>query len=1363
MNRWPAKPVRPRGTLQPVTGESTESVHEEEEEETGREAGEELEAEEEGVVHRGVRDPGQPSKAEREQHELTHIPFRSWCHHCVRGRGKTMPHMYKGTKLDEEDELPTISMDYCFQKKGDHEQDEHMKMITTLVMKESPTGNIISIVAPKKGREDHVVRKVLEALKWLGNQRVRLIIKSDGEPSLKALVRLIQQRRELEHIAETGVGNAGTLVEEAPLNDSASNGAAEKAVQEVEGHVRTWVSYVEEKMGQPLRGDSHVIPWLVEYVSTAINRTKVGSDGKTPYVRSKGKSSKTKLLPFGEKILWMLPKEVRRKNPKMTPRFNFGIWIGINETTGEYLVTTPEGIKRARTIRRMPSDSRWDADFMRRCKGTPWDYEGKEEYGDMGGNADMPETAREQREDPKEEPRHAADDRRVRRMKISLADVAKHGPTQGCAGCRAAVLKKRATPHSEACRERMLEAIGSTPEGAERIRVAEERLDMELARRLERDAVACEEARESKRARVRDVGKEEEEEEEEGCQQDPQAHDARHDAPEPGHEEARASRERPDEEDDRGAKKQRLSAVDHSKGKNDIMFIYENEHEQDGETVWKDIVDRKPVLIVGGFSGPESWTHARSQYALFCSKVYELQAREGRYFMHEDSRKRQSWEYQPLRDVMKYTDVQYVTGDACNDGNRIMTNAGPKRVVCEVHVMTNSTEAAKLVADNGLERCESAVVTGVKKTVIKKKLKIMQNLAIKSMQLQMKKNREDLRAALMSIEASQEDGEAEEEVNIEKFIDHVNGGLLDPEKVKMARAKEMEYIRKMRVYDKVPRRRCEESSQRKTIKLRWVDTCKADGTYRSRLVAKEFRRDPKPEFFSATPPVEAFKLLISLVASAQVDTRDWGEWEEPDMKFKRGTNDADDKVCLLYSDISRAYFHAAAREDKYVEIPMEDWQEGDEDRCGKLRVSMYGTRDAAVNWEACYAELLTENGFRRGKASTCLYFHPRKQLRLAVHGDDFACGGPLCHLRWLMCVLDGKFEATHKIMGEHPHLLKEIRILNRKVKWESNGIDIEADPKHVEILTKDMDLQSAKPMRTPAVREVGARGSCDHEDDEDDEADISILDADSFIGAMSKKIWKKDKKATHRGEEAESEGDRLGEEESTRYRSLVARLNYLSIDRPDIQFAVKNCAKAMSTPKECHWKQLKRVVRYLLHRPVVAVHFGWQRWPKRICVFTDSDWAGDRASRKSTSGGAMTAGVHLIRSWSKDQSVLAMSSGEAELYAANYGAAQALGLQSMARDIGMTADVDLLIDAKATMGIISRRGLGKVRHLAVQDLWLQDAVNQKKLFLHKVASDKNIADLMTKPLTSDEITNHMNNMKLKWWESTRQYFESVRA
>ena len=87
-------------------------------------------------------------------------------------------------------------------------------------------------------------------------------------------------------------------------------------------------------------------------------------------------------------------------------------------------------------------------------------------------------------------------------------------------------------------------------------------------------------------------------------------------------------------------------------------------------------------------------------------------------------------------------------------------------------------------------------------------------------------------------------------------------------------------------------------------------------------------------------------------------------------------------------------------------------------------------------------------------------------------------------------------------------------------------------------------------------------------------------------------------------------------------------------------------------------------------------------------VQSDSDWAGERKTRKSVSSGNIRFGHHLLRSWSKDQSVIALSSGEAELYAACMAAQQAMGIESMAREQGVAA-----------IGIIGRQGLGKVRHL----------------------------------------------------------------
>ena len=117
--------------------------------------------------------------------------------------------------------------------------------------------------------------------------------------------------------------------------------------------------------------------------------------------------------------------------------------------------------------------------------------------------------------------------------------------------------------------------------------------------------------------------------------------------------------------------------------------------------------------------------------------------------------------------------------------------------------------------------------------------------------------------------------------------------------------------------------------------------------------------------------------------------------------------------------------------------------------------------------------------------------------------------------------------------------------------------------------------------------------------------------------------------------------------EATQYRALAARLNYLALDRADLQFAAKEISKYMSSPKDADWVKIKRVGRYLLGTPRYVQSFIWQDMPRELTTFADSDWAGDKVSRKSTSGGALMCGYHLLKSWSSTQPVIALSSGEA--------------------------------------------------------------------------------------------------------------------
>ena len=119
--------------------------------------------------------------------------------------------------------------------------------------------------------------------------------------------------------------------------------------------------------------------------------------------------------------------------------------------------------------------------------------------------------------------------------------------------------------------------------------------------------------------------------------------------------------------------------------------------------------------------------------------------------------------------------------------------------------------------------------------------------------------------------------------------------------------------------------------------------------------------------------------------------------------------------------------------------------------------------------------------------------------------------------------------------------------------------------------------------------------------------------------------------------------------------------------------------------------------------------------PDTLKGFTDADWAGDKDSRKSTTGGCIVLGNHLFKGWAKTQSLIALSSAESELYATLRAASETLGMMSMARDMGYRLKGQILGDANAALGIIHRKGLGKTRHIDTSCLWVQQIAAKQKL------------------------------------------------
>ena len=147
----------------------------------------------------------------------------------------------------------------------------------------------------------------------------------------------------------------------------------------------------------------------------------------------------------------------------------------------------------------------------------------------------------------------------------------------------------------------------------------------------------------------------------------------------------------------------------------------------------------------------------------------------------------------------------------------------------------------------------------------------------------------------------------------------------------------------------------------------------------------------KLTFWGGPPPLEAIKALLSLACSQCGRTR----------KIRK----------LAFIDIKKAYFHAPAQRLVYVQLPNEAFSSDQVNKfCGRLNFSLYGTRDAAQNWETEYTRVLLDLGFAQGKSSPCIFRCKSRDLSCVIHGDDFTLLGPHDQLNWFNRELSRKFQ-----------------------------------------------------------------------------------------------------------------------------------------------------------------------------------------------------------------------------------------------------------------------------------------------------------------------------------------------------------------
>ena len=350
---------------------------------SSREIAEELQRREEAINRdpESARVPGDlpvpspPTEVQRELHNLTHLPFASWCEVCLRSRTRDNPHR----SMPKEEEatrvagptLPLVSMDW-FEIKGSPtderpEGEAEHGFIQCLLVTDAQTGYVAAIPVPeKKNQATYACEMVVKFLKLMRHTQFRL--RADNEPALNLVVEAIK-----------GVWPHWIRVDQAPLYSSASNGKAERAIQTVRRLAVTYRLAVEQRYGCRLNSTMTMWPWLVRHAAWSHNRFHVKINYRTPYEELFQCRYQHEVVPFGETLLFMEPMPQHRRkrggqrHQKMDAVMNRGIWLGRAEESDEHLVATLAGVYRCRTIRRLLPDQRSDKELLVGLKGVPWD------------------------------------------------------------------------------------------------------------------------------------------------------------------------------------------------------------------------------------------------------------------------------------------------------------------------------------------------------------------------------------------------------------------------------------------------------------------------------------------------------------------------------------------------------------------------------------------------------------------------------------------------------------------------------------------------------------------------------------------------------------------------------------------------------------------------------------------------------------------------------------------------------------------------------------------------------------------------------------------------------------------------------
>ena len=401
---------------------------------------------------------------------------------------------------------------------------------------------------------------------------------------------------------------------------------------------------------------------------------------------------------------------------------------------------------------------------------------------------------------------------------------------------------------------------------------------------------------------------------------------------------------------------------------------------------------------------------------------------------------------------------------------------------------------------------------------------------------------------------------------------------------------------------------------------------------------------------------------------------------------------------VAIGDCSGAFYQAPLHEDVWIEPPPEAGE--DPQIVWKCERAMPGLKGAPKAWDTHSVKVLTgpELNLKQSKLDGCIFYNNEDQRRSGRHVDDFLITGPQADVEKQIETMKDNMELSDVVW------LNEVGstgvLVGLHITKVVGGFSVQRSPEHVDNIVRELDMVGCKKVKTPEVK---------HEQPEEDDEEV------------------------------------LNTEEHHLFRKVVGTMIHYTDWRADVQHTVNKLARRVSSPTKGDMRRARRLARYLVGTTDSVLEMIPDMSDASITVYVDSDWADGSQCRKSTSGGVLKLYNVTVATWARTQSTVALSSCEAELYAMGSGAVEALGLKSLLDELGFNLPVKLFTDSSSAKAVAARRGPGKMKHIELRMLALQDWVRDRMLFIYKVATEVNPSDLLTKPMT-EERTRMLSRM-----------------